>query len=103
MTGIRKLRQRHIEAIDTFLARLERWNDAFHLDANFDKPAATRSAQLDIFKAPAENSMYQLEAEPGNEAEINSSGMNVMTPYAFVSRLILDREEVFEKDNNNGD
>ena len=89
-----------MEAIDAFLARLERWNDAFHLNANFDKPAASRSSMLDIFKAPAENSMYQLDAEPGNEAEINNSGMSVMTPYAFVSRLILDREEVFEREDN---
>lgn len=102
MSGIRRLRQKHMEAIDTFLARLERWSDAFHLDANFEKPAAGKSAQLDIFKAPSENNMYQLDSEPGFEAEINNSGMNIMTPYAFVSRLILDREEVFEKDVNDG-
>ena len=99
MSSIRKLRQKHMKAIDMFLARIERWNDVFHLGADFDRPASGKSSLLDVFIAPAENNMYQLDREPGNEAEINSSGMNAVTPYAFVSRLILDREEVFEKDN----
>ena len=47
---------------------------------------------------PEENPLYYLEpSSEGSEIPLNSTGDVVMQPYPFVERLIVEREEVFEK------
>ena len=96
--SVQQMRYRHLDAANLFLARMEQWAQAFHLDVDFTRPGHKRDIDLDIEIQPAKNAAYSIHSDKNYPIEVNSSGMTVDAPFAFVQRISLDREELYEND-----
>ena len=95
----RNLRYKHISAIDLFLSKLQTWGEAFHLDVDYERPEINDEVVVDVMTPPIDNLMYSLEYGHNYDIEVNKSGMKIQTPFAFISRLDLVREELYDDDS----
>ena len=86
----------HIAALNAFLTDLQEWAVAFHL------PVSTESADIqdyldaDLNVTPYRNPLYTFASLGSYPAEVNSSGDCVETPFRFITRLIIKREELYD-------
>lgn len=97
--GIMDMRHRHLDAIDLLLRRLETWGKAFHLNVDYRHPEVNEEIAVDVMITPVESKWYCVEAGKNHEVEINRSGVNIVSPYAFISKFELIREELYDDDN----
>ena len=93
------MRYKHLAAVDLFLERLRTWGDAYHLDVDYEKPEINDEIIPDVMVPPSENMLYSLETGNMYDIEVNKSGMKINTPFAFISKLELIREELYDDDN----
>ena len=87
----------HLKAIEVSERRNLRWLGIYEMPReNSGIRVDTNEFRQDL--QPEENPLYYLEpAAEDSEIPLNSSGDLVMQPYAFVERLIVEKEEVFDK------
>ncbi len=95
----RVMRYKHLSAIDLFMSRLRAWGEAFHLDVDYDRPVISDDVKVDVLIPPADNMLYSLETGGSFDIDVNKSGMKITTPFAFISKLRLVREEVYDDDS----
>ena len=81
------------------MSRLRTWGEAFHLDVDYDRPVINDDVKVDVLIPPAENMLYSLETGGSYDIDVNKSGMKLTTPYAFISKLRLVREELYDDDS----
>lgn len=93
------MRYKHLAAIDLFLERLKTWGGAYHLDVDYEKPEINDEIIPDVMIPPADSMLYSLETGSMYDIEVNRSGMKINTPFAFISKLELIREELYDDDN----
>lgn len=87
---------RHLKAIGIMLGRLNRWSRAFRLDVDFSAPRPETRLDVDLSVPPAQNKFYQFDAAAPHVVAVNSSGMNMESPYPFASRIEIVREELYD-------
>lgn len=96
---VRNMHHIHLDAIDLLLRRLETWGKAFHLNVDYRHPEVNEEIAVDVMIPPAESKWYCVEAGETHEVEINRSGIDIISPYAFISNFKLIREELYDDDN----
>ena len=96
--GLRRMQHKHIGAIDQFLDYLDNWSRAFHLDVKFAQRGNTNDVPMDLFTHPSRNAMYSLDTGDTYQVEVNYSGIMIDSPYEFVRKFELKREELYEDD-----
>ena len=99
MDDIRNMRRKHLDAIDLLLYRLETWGRAFHLNVDYRHPEVNEEIAVDVMIPPVESSLYSIEAEKNHEVEINKSGVHISSPFVFISKFELVREELYDDEN----
>lgn len=99
LDGIKNMRRKHLDAIDLLLYRLETWGRAFHLDVDYRHPEVNEEITVDVMMPPIESSLYSIEAEKNHEVEINKSGVYISSPFAFINKFELVREELYDDEN----
>lgn len=97
--SFRALKYKHLSAIDLFISRLKTWGEAYHLDIDFERPEINEGVAVDITIPPADNPLYSLESGVEYDVEVNKTGMKIQTPFDFISRFMLVREELYDDDS----
>lgn len=88
--------QSHISFLDALLENLENWGNAFHLGANFAHAEVDENLTIDISLPPYINPLYTFESDDIHDIPVNYSGDCVKSPFSFISRLNIIREELYD-------
>ena len=93
--GIYAAVDKHKKAIDQMIYYLRRWKKAFYLDVSFDNEIYD-DLVLDIFVNPNECTVYTLEYGNNYRVPVNRSGHKIDSPFEFVKKMELVREEIYD-------
>lgn len=75
---------------------LGHWREALQLDVDMNNEEATKSL-ADIKPSLDVESLYALKTSFNTTVEINKTGYFISTPYDFVEKVNIEREEVFDR------
>lgn len=87
--------QDHLLSIDRMISNLQKWSKALFLPVSFERNL-DKEYGMDCTIMPENNSLYTFEVGKDYEIPLNNSGNFIHTPFIFVKRLCLEREELFE-------
>lgn len=87
--------QRHMKATNLFLDRMRKWSRAFYIDTNFH-PETKDNFRIDIDLAPQNNYLYTFENGKAYVVPLNETGEEIFSPFEFVRKFNIDREELFD-------
>jgi len=85
---------RHLKATNMFLDKLRKWSKAFYFNTDFE-PLAQDNFRIDIELTPQKNYLYTFESGKDYSIPLNESGDEIISPFGFVKRFNIDREELF--------
>ena len=91
--------EKHLKATDVYTDRLERWGEAHFLNFSF-KDESEMSVVIDAMIPPIHNQAYTFETGGEYEIPLNETGENIISPFGFVERLTICREELFDDAKN---
>ncbi|MBQ6932829.1 MAG: hypothetical protein IJN37_00435 [Clostridia bacterium] len=94
------VKYKHIKAINILLAKLRTWANAYHLRADLDNVDIDENVQVDISVPPAKSGMYTFETGNSYQISVNNSGVKIYSPFEFVEKLEIIREELYDDGNN---
>ena len=89
-------RYKHIKAINVLLSRLKGWSKAYHLDVDFTSKRPEERVEIDITQTPFESKFYAINSGDLYPVAVNNSGMSVESPFNFIARIEIDREELYD-------
>lgn len=87
--------QRHMKATNLFLDKMRKWSRAFYIDTNFH-PETNDNFRIDIDLAPQNNYLYTFENGKEYVVPLNETGEEIISPFEFVGKFNIDREELFD-------
>lgn len=87
--------RKHMKAIEMTLNTLEKWNRAFYFSDIFEPVYTDDEFNMDV--EPADNRLYSFYTGKNYECELNKTGDKVVTPFEFVEKLVLVREELYDE------
>jgi len=58
------------------------------------------NVQVDISTPPAKSGMYTFETGNSYQISVNNSGVKIYSPFEFVEKLEIIREELYDDGNN---
>lgn len=93
-------RYKHIKAINLMLSKLNVWSRAYQLDVDFITKHPGTRIELDITQTPFENKLYEINSGDFYSVAVNNSGMNMDSPFNFIDRIEIDREELYDDEFN---
>ena len=96
----RTLKYKHIKAINMFLEKIRRWSKAYYLKVDFESNHIDERTTVDISILPTESRLYTFEFGSSYPVEVNNSGTYIDSPFAFVTKLKIIREELYDDSNN---
>lgn len=88
--------QSHISALEKYIADLKVWCFAFHLDIDFEYTEINQRQSLDMELSPYINPIYTFESKATYDIPVNRSGEYVQSPFGFVDRIRIEREELYD-------
>ena len=91
---------KHIKAINILLAKLKSWSTAYYLNVDFTSKRPETRLSIDVNQSPIESKLYSFESGSEYTIGINKSGMTMLSPFAFASKIELVREELFDDDRS---
>lgn len=94
------VKYKHIKAINILLAKLRTWANAYHLRADLDNVDIDENVQVDISVPPAKSGMYTFETGNSYQISVNNSGVKIYSPFEFVEKLEIIREELYDDGDN---
>ena len=89
-------KRRHIAALNVFLADLKEWTIAFHLPINVESADIQEDLSLDTGIAPYVNPLYTFDNVGSWPVDVNSSGDVIESPFAFINKIRIEREELYD-------
>lgn len=93
-------RYKHVKAINVMLSRLKGWSKAHHLDVDFTSKRPETRVELDITQTPFESKLYAINSGDIYPVAVNNSGMNMHSPFDFIARIEIDREELYDDERS---
>lgn len=90
--------EQHLRAAASLLGRIARWGRACYLQMDGAEGAEERLV-LDTEIPPQYNPMYTFETGKEYQVPLNESGERVISPFGFVRKLEIIREELYEDEN----
>lgn len=90
------IKYKHIHAIDVLIERIKDWNTAFYMNVNFFSDNIDEDLYVRTELPPMLNPLYMLESEMSYRVDLNSAGDHIDSPYGFVTRFIIAREEIYD-------
>ena len=93
-TNEESMKLRQIKEIDLFKDTLSLWNTALHLNANIERGEVSVSPFRE--DVPEGRKITELDAGKNYRIPVGRSGFEIISPYGFVKRLEIDREENYD-------
>ena len=89
------IKKSHVNFIEEFRGRLSLWSSALRLSVDMDaideKEFAIDHSEIDF------NRLYSISYDDNYKGvPLNESGYSVRSPFSFVTKLIIEREEVYD-------
>ena len=85
----------HLRELQRFQHRLRTWGKALHLTVDYSV-GLERSIEVDTASSAVSNPLYALETDGGWEVPLNRSGIRVQSPVSYVTRLVIQQEELYD-------
>ena len=86
----------HLSAINVFMADLNNWAIAHHLDVDFNNSYAEGEVYMNTSVLPSKNPMYTFNCEKEYDVSINNSGLTIKSPFVFVKKVEIKREGIYD-------
>lgn len=88
-------KKKDLKRIDSFLNTIAIWSNALHVSVNMD--SVDIEELFDEFTGDVDyESLYSFDVGKDFSVPLNRSGSNIWSPFGFLERVIIDREEVYE-------
>lgn len=87
---------RLIKSIDIMIGRIRVWTVAYHLPVDFTALVQDDDSIIDISLFNIENALYNGEADINHPVAVNNSGIIINSPFTFVKKLEIEREELYD-------
>jgi hypothetical protein len=91
---------KHIKAINIMLGKMRNWSKAYHLPVDFTSKRPDVHVEINSMITPAENKLYSFASGISCTIGINHSGMTLQSPFSFVNRIEIIREELYDDEYN---
>ena len=88
-------RQKNLKAIELFLSKLSLWSAALHVKVDMDSADGIQLADEISGEIDYED-LYTLDRGKACPVPLNRVGINIESPYRFVERIEIEREEVYD-------
>ena len=88
---------KHLKAVDVLVSKLKLISKAYGLNVYFDSRRMQRELMIDYDVDPYENKLYTFESGNVYQAELNSSGNYMFSPFKFVVGIEIKREELYDQ------
>lgn len=89
-------KQNHLAALNALLMELKSWGAAFHLPIELVIVESDETLAFDTDVPPGINPMYTFYDTDSYNVEVNHSGDYIDSPFAFIKRLHIIREELYD-------
>lgn len=93
------MRLNHIKAINEFLTKLQKLSIAYNMDISFEINNDI-NYEVDYFEKPQLSLIYTFNSGDDKLVAINKSGDYLNSPFDFIDRIILEREELYDEYRN---
>lgn len=90
-------RKTHLTAIDILLKKLETWGKAFQLGIDYSGDEVETGVDVDLDRSPLVNPFYTFDSTDRYKVPFNQAGDFIASPFEFVERFILTREELYDE------
>ncbi|MGN1251004.1 MAG: hypothetical protein ACI4XW_13095, partial [Candidatus Spyradocola sp.] len=88
-------RQKHVKAIELFLNKLSLWSAALHVKV--DMSSVDVIDRIDDFNGDVDyDSLYCFDVGKDFRVPLNRIGISIASPFGFVERIEIEREEVYD-------
>lgn len=91
-------KRNHVAALNAFLVTLKEWTVALHLSAHVETADLQENFSFDTGVSPYVNPLYTFDDAGEWYADLNSTGDTVQSPFKFIRRLRIEREELYDDD-----
>ena len=93
-------KQKHIKAIDVFLSKLSLWSSALHVKV--DMKSVDVIELIDDLAGDIDyDSLYSFDVGKDFIVPLNRIGSDIESPFGFIERIEIEREEVYDNDKRN--
>ncbi|MCD7822448.1 MAG: hypothetical protein LUG86_00250 [Oscillospiraceae bacterium] len=92
--------QKHLKAIELFLEKIDLWRTAMHINVDLQSTDIMEYAE-DIHDAVDYDRLYSLDEEAESRVPLNDGGLYIKSPFGFVDKLKIEREETYNDVNYN--
>lgn len=90
-------KQKHVKAIDIFLTKLSLWSSALHVKV--DMKSVDAIELMDDLDGDIDyDSLYSFDVGKDFTVPLNHIGIDIESPFGFVERIEIEREEVYDND-----
>lgn len=89
-------RYHHLRMIEQMLGKIKRWSRAYHLDLEYSTSRPDSWIELDLDQSPDESKLYYFGNETTYPVELNRSGLTIQSPFAYLKKLEIVREELYD-------
>lgn len=93
-------KQKHVKAIDIFLSKLSLWSSALHVKVDLKSVDAIDLID-DLGGEVDYDSLYSFDVGKDFTVPLNRIGVDINSPFGFVERIEIEREEVYDDDKHN--
>lgn len=93
-------KQKHVKAIDIFLSKLSLWSSALHVKV--DLTSVNAIDLIDDLDGDVDyDSLYSFDVGKDFVVPLNRIGIDIDSPFGFIERIVIEREEVYDNDKHN--
>ena len=85
----------HLRELQRFQHRLKTWGKALHISVDYSV-GLEREVTVDTRSSAVSNPLYALETGNDREVPVNRSGITVQSPVGFVTKLVIQQEELYD-------
>lgn len=90
-------KQRKVKTLENFLESISRWNTAMQIGIDMERmDERMNEAEINYIDDINIERMITLDSSKWKHVPVNRSGISVLSPYSFVSRLTIERIEVYD-------
>lgn len=93
-------KKKHLKAIDIFLSKLSLWSSALHIKVD---PTSVDAIELidNLAEDIDYDSLYSFDVGKDFVVPLNQIGVTISSPFGFVEKIEIEREEVYDNDKRN--
>ncbi len=91
----------HIKAINILLKKIKSWTVAYHLDVDFASTLVNEKVSMDTSVSPRFNGLYTFELGNKYPVPVNNTGDTIDSPFNFVEKIEIIREDLYDDGENN--